>query len=313
MKRGATILAGASGMLGSAVLESLLGEDAEVVALYRANRPQRRRPDARPNLRAIEVPSFELDILRRALAGIRAEVIVNCAGSGVDPNERDPGSLWQGNVRLVAMLLDFAAAAKVPRVIHTGSEAEYGRAAPGDLVTEGHPILPFTEYGAAKAASVAYAAASAQSLGIALLVLRPFYVFGSGERSHRLLPSIAAAGRNGRPLPMSRGDQQRDFLCAEDAARAYVAAIAAPWPDRVTVCNLCSGQARTIREVGELAARMLGLSSELLQWGAAAYRETDTPWLVGNPSRIEAVTGWRPALTLEQGIERWMSGQEPPQ
>lgn len=310
MKKRTIIVAGANGMLGSALVERLLGLDYRVLALYRRGAQVRRRlPSSSTDFHPIEVPAIESFILERALEGIVADAVVNCTGAGVDPAERDSEGLWLGNVKPITALVSFAATAKIAHVIHTGSEAEYGRAVVGRRISEDHPILPFTEYGAAKAASVCYAAAVAQAHDIKLLVLRPFYVFGPGERSHRLLPSIAAAAVSRRPVRMTRGEQLRDFIYVDDAVEAYVAALNADWRESVTVCNLCSGQAQKIRQVGEMAAKMLGLSSEILQWGALPDRDTDAPWIVGDPSRIEAVVGWRASLTLEEGVARWIHDQ----
>jgi nucleoside-diphosphate-sugar epimerase len=311
MDRRTIVVAGANGMLGSALVERLLGLDFHVVALYRVgHRVRRVRPALSANFHPVEVPVIEAAVLQQALVGITADTLVNCIGAGVDPAERDSESLWLGNVKPVTELMAFAAATGIARVIHSGSEAEYARAVVGLRISEDHPILPFTEYGAAKAASVYYAAAFAQALAIKLLVLRPFYIFGPGERAHRLLPTIAAAAASGRPALMTQGEQSRDFLYVDDAADAYAAAVNIRWPGDVTVCNLCSGEARKVRGFVELAARMFGLSSDLLKWGAIPDRETDAPWIVGDPSRIKAILGWRATLTLEQGIERWIRAEQ---
>lgn len=307
MSKQTILVAGATGMLGSALVGRLLALNYVVVALVRTGSGFRRPIAASSaNLKIVEVPAIESAALKHALDGIGIDLIVNCIASGIDPKERDADTLWRGNVTPVMALIAFAGDAGVRRFIHTGSEAEYGRATAGRRIGEDHPILPFSSYGAAKAASVSYAAAFAQMHGVELLVLRPFYLFGPGERSHRLLPSIAAAKVSGRLVPMSSGEQLRDLLYVDDAAEAYVAAITAGWPDRVTVCNLCSGQPKRIREVAELVATVFGVPRSLLKWGALPDRETDAPWIVGDPSRLESMSGWRSSLSLEQGIERWM-------
>jgi len=301
------IVAGANGVIGAALVAQLLRSGCRVIGLYRVGaRWHRPQPQSARNFYPVEVHAFECAILLRALDGLDAGSLVNCVGAGVAPDERDSETLWRGNVSTVSALMAVAAAKGIERVIHTGSEAEYGRGAAGVLISESHPILPYSEYGAAKAASVCYATALAQSLSVKLVVLRPFYVYGFGERSHRLLPSIAAAKRSGKSVPMSRGEQMRDLLYVDDAVGAYVAAIDGAWHNDVSIYNVCSGKARRIRDVAELATRMFGVSPDALKWGTLPERETDASWIVGDPSRISGALGWRSAMTLEQGIESWM-------
>jgi UDP-glucose 4-epimerase len=136
-------------------------------------------------------------------------------------------------------------------------------------------------------------------------ILRPFAVYGPGEAPERLLPSLLAALRDGRPLDLTPGDQRRDWLHVDDVVAAYLrAAQLDAHALNGVIWNVCSGTPVSVRQFGETLAGLLGAPRELLRWGRLAYRPEEPMWIVGSNHRLCTAAGWRPQYSLAEGLNR---------
>jgi len=301
---------GATGMLGSVLVERLLGEGVQVYCVVRPG--SRARVKSASTLSVIET-SFDRDELNKSLAGISCDVVFHLASYGVQSHDRDSDQLIEGNVRLLSRLLPAVGAWPLQRFIFSGSCSEYGFPARENTpMSEDQPLRPASLYGAAKAAAELYGNALAGQLKIPFVTLRIFNVFGPGEGPHRLLPAILQALEQDRPVELTGGEQQRDLVYVEDVADALVAAAGCARLEPLTAYNVCSGLPVRIRQVGEIAAHLLGKSTSLLGWGKRPYRSDEPMWVVGNPARFREASSWHPKLSLATGIERMITALREP-
>ena len=300
------LVTGATGFVGSALVNRLLAENVRVTCLVRPRSDSNTRNliDA-GRIRLIEVPSFEVPVLQSNLAGISAEVIFHLASYGVQQTDRDTDQLVQGNVAIVIQLLQATAHWPLRRFVHTGSCSEYGTSAlAGQLIAETEPIQPKSLYGAVKAASVLCGSAMAASLDVPFVTLRLFGVYGTRERPPRLIPYLISRLRDDQPVDLTPGEQVRDFLFEDDVTSAFLDAATADGLESGEVYNVCSSQPTRIREIGEMVADAMGKPRELLHWGERPYRPDELMWLVGDNRRFRAATGWTPKVGLREGIAR---------
>jgi dTDP-6-deoxy-L-talose 4-dehydrogenase (NAD+) len=134
--------------------------------------------------------------------------------------------------------------------------------------------------------------------GARLTWARLFHMHGPGEHPLRLIQSVAAALRQGRPFSLSPGDQVRDHLDVRDVASALLHLATT---DLAGPVNVCSGNPVTLRTVIETVGRVVG-RPELLRFGERPYSQGEVMNLAGRADRLLG-TGWRPAHTdLEQSI-----------
>ena len=138
-----------------------------------------------------------------------------------------------------------------------------------------------------------------------LVVARPFNHTGPGQREDFVLPSFAGqiarieAGRQPPVLRVGNLDAWRDFLDVRDVAAAYVALLAAMprLPPRFT-CNIATGTARPLRGMLE-TLRRLARAPFAVEVDPARLRPSDIPFAAGRPDRLQAATGWAPAVSLD--------------
>jgi dTDP-L-rhamnose 4-epimerase len=115
---------------------------------------------------------------------------------------------------------------------------------------------------------------------------------------------------NSAPKLFEDGLQQRDFVSVYDLVRACRLALEAPGADG-EVFNVGSGQPLTVRDVAARLARVLGKESiepEIV----GKYRVGDIRHCFADITKAQAVLGYRPQVTLDQGMAElaaWLESQ----
>jgi UDP-glucose 4-epimerase len=289
---------GSNGFIGARLVRHLAASGHRVMCLVRT---ESRVGSALPGVERHVIPSSAGDfaaLLRR----LAPSTVVNLASYGVAPSESDPQALLDANVGALTRLLGACAGAGV-RVIHAGSCSEYGPVSKPVLMTEDTPCNPSSPYGAAKLAATTEGQALSARLGVPFVTLRFFGVYGPGESPHRIIPALRAKLGAGEPVPLTHGKQVRDLTYVEDLCAGITAAIGADLPTG-SIYNVCSGVGVSIRDVCLTVCRALGASPELLKFGATELRPGEQPWVVGDPSRFRAATGFSVTTSLEAGVAR---------
>ena len=139
-------------------------------------------------------------------------------------------------------------------------------------------------------------------LGIPLAWARLFSVVGPGESPNRLMPSVARCLLKGAAIPLSPGDQVRDFIDVDDAVRAL---LALSDNRHVGVFNICRGEPVLLRDFLLLLAELVHADPKLLQFGLRSYGVVDPLRVVGDPSRLQAAIGdWSPQFDTRQIVDR---------
>ncbi len=305
------IVTGATGFIGSALAKRLAQAGARTVCPVRAESPRASALDGIAGIEPVRLASFSANELERTLGAVDADVIFHLASYGVDPKERDPEAMIEGNITLLARLVGLAARRPFRRFVHTGSCSEYAPLAEPERLTESHPVVPTSLYGAAKAAAGIYAEGLSRQLGVPLVTLRLFGVYGPGEAGHRLIPYLLDCLSRGVTPELTGGEQARDLTYVDDVVDALLAAAVAPGVKAPGVYNVGSGVPVQIRAVATEAARLLGKPESALGLGRRPYRSDESMWIVADPGRFCAASGWRARITLDEGLARMIAERRP--
>ncbi|HEU0316327.1 MAG TPA: NAD-dependent epimerase/dehydratase family protein, partial [Solirubrobacteraceae bacterium] len=176
------------------------------------------------------------------------------------------------------------------------------------VYAEHDPCVPGTLYGAAKHGLRVVAERFAAERGLSFAWGRLFFLYGPGEAPGRFVPGITRQLLAGEPAPMTAGTQVRDFLHVADAGAAFAALAGGESQGPV---NVASGVGVSLRDVAALVARSAG-GAEHLRVGAIPTRPGDPRSLVADVTRLHEDVGWRPRLSLEEGIAQsvaWWRGR----
>ena len=301
-----TLVTGASGFVGAALVDALVRRGERVIGVDRAAAPdgQGRPPSA---FRAIDLrQSGGLDPI---LAGEPVDRLVIGAAMTADAaRERsDPAAIVAVNVGAVADAVRAAAAAGVARVLYLGSAAVYGDSGRGadTLVEDVTPLRPRSLYGITKQAGEATALRLSDTFGIDLVAARLGTCFGPFERDTGARDTLSAPyqilrlAEAGNPVRLPRPGR-RDWLYVRDTVAGIMALLDAPvLPHRVY--NVAAGFEWTLAEFCErLAARRPGFDWALSDPADATVNLFDDYDRVPmSNTRILADTAFRPRFDLD--------------
>lgn len=301
------VVTGASGFIGRWVASLLSQVGADLWLIARDPKGLSRVCD----LFSIQGQYMHLDLekplaFREAYAKLRPAITFNCIGYGIDQSERDENLSYAINARLVYEMAETIAMKEGPawgglRIVQVGSAFEYGPIQA--IISEESAPVPQTVYGKSKLAGTRHLQTLCEQTGLRAVTARVFTVYGPGEHSTRLLPSILRSAKTGEPLDLTGGKQQRDFTFVKDVAEGLLRlGLVAEVPRQVV--NLATGKLTSVRDFLECACRLLGVNPNQMRFGAIPYREDELWQYQADVSRLEHVLKWRPMCTVSEGIKQ---------
>ena len=181
---------------------------------------------------------------------------------------------------------------RVVRLVHTSTPYEHAEGADQEP-------CPISHYAASKAAASAVARMFHRTRGWPIVIVRPFQVYGPGQPAQALIPAAILAAREGRPFPMTGGEQERDFVYVDDIARGYLAAAAKGVDGRSY--DLGWGATHTLRTViNRLYSAMQSRTQPL--YGALPYRPGEIWSMHADTNPAARDLGWHPRVSLDEGL-----------
>jgi CDP-glucose 4,6-dehydratase len=303
------LVTGAHGLLG-AWLTAALVDAGHAVVVVRRDEPVASTLELLG--RAREVSTVHGDICEEGLVAralneyevssvfhLAAQTLVGTAG-------RAPRSTFETNVRGTWIVLEACRAHDVRSVVVASSDKAYGRQAELPY-RETQPLTPTFPYDVSKAAADLIARSYWHTFGLPVAVTRFANLYGGGDvNGSRLVPEAVTAALAGRaPVVRSDGSPERDFLYVEDAVAAYLAIWSSLGAGKAAgeAFNAGSGRPRRVLDVVELICELAGtgVSPDVRGAGTPAG-EIDRQWV--DYSKLSALTGWSPAVSLEEGLQR---------
>lgn len=293
------LVTGASGFIGSHLVEALVARGADVHCLVR---PGRETPHLDGVRQAIHIHHADLTdraAVTRAVRAALPEVVLHLAAAGVTDVHVDPALAVRVNVEGALNLL--AALDGGYRVfVNTGTCHEYGDNEPP--FREDQDPRPALPYAITKTAVWHFCRRFYQEHGWPIVTVRLFAVYGPRQPEQTFIPACIRAAQQGVVFRMTGGEQRRDFLYVTDAVAGLIRAASAPEAVGGTF-NLCSGSEVTLYEVAQTIVACMG-NRIAIERGALPYREGEIRRLVGDNTRARQVLGWTPQVSLEEGLRQ---------
>ncbi len=299
---------GASGLLGSWLVEELQSRGANVTCLVRDWVPFSRLAVSgavdRTNLVRGELEDYAL--LLRALNEFEIDTVFHLgAQTIVDTAVRSALSTFEANVRGTWNLLEACrqCAGRIERVLVASSDKAYGE----------HEQLPYVEetplrgrypYDASKACAELVATSYFHSYGTPIAITRCGNLYGGGDLNfNRLVPgTIRAALRGETPVVRSDGEYVRDFFYVRDAVQACLRLVER-LPDPRLLGEAFNFGTETPLSVLQMVERILAaagtphLEPRILN---EASREIRKQYL--DCSKARKLLGWKPAFSIEESL-----------
>lgn len=314
------LVTGGAGFIGSAVVRLAVTQGHEVVNLdsltYAANLANVAQVTNSPLYRFERADIRDRAALDRIFAEHRPDAVMHLAAeSHVDRSIDGPGTFVETNVAGTFHLLEAARAhwqrAGRPaafRFHHVSTDEVFGSLGAEGRFDEATPYDPRSPYSATKAASDHLVRAWRETYGLPTLVTNCSNNYGPFHFPEKLVPVVILNALHGRPIPVyGAGENVRDWLYVEDHADALLTVLARGEVG-ATYCIGGENEARNIDLVRMICRIMDGHRP-----GAAPHERLiafvedrpghDARYAI-DPSRLREELGWRPSVTLEEGLRR---------
>ena len=323
------LVTGGAGFIGSAVVRRAVGQGHEVVNVdaltYAACLENVASVAASPLYVFEQVDIRDRPTLDTVFARHTPDAVMHLAAeSHVDRSIDGPADFIETNVTGTFNMLEAARSywdgqGKPDgfRFHHISTDEVYGSLGETGMFTEDTPYDPRSPYSASKASSDHLVRAWGETYGLPILVTNCSNNYGPYHFPEKLIPVVILKALAGAPIPVyGDGLNIRDWLYVEDHADALLTVLA-------------KGQVgRTYNIGGENEAtnidlvRMICAQLDTEKPSDRPYSElitfvTDRPGhdrrYAIDPERIRTELGWRPSVTLEEGLAktvRWYLDNE---
>ena len=254
--------------------------------------------------------------LDRIFSDHKPDAVMHLAAeSHVDRSIDGPGAFIETNVTGTYNMLEAARAYWTAqgrpdtfRFHHISTDEVFGSLGPTGMFTEDTSYDPRSPYSASKAASDHLVRAWAETYGLPVVLTNCSNNYGPYHFPEKLIPVVILKALAGAPLPIyGDGSNIRDWLYVEDHADALLTVLAQGQVGRSY--NIGGENERSNLELVQTLCEIL----DRLRPGNAPYAEqitfvTDRPGhdarYAIDPTRIRTELGWRPSVTVEEGLEK---------
>jgi UDP-glucose 4-epimerase len=284
----------------------LLRDGHAVHLLVRPEHAAWRIEEIRSAVRLHLLDLSDAQAVSKTIEEIKPEWIFHLAAHGAYSWQTDIAQIFQTSLIGTIHLVEACLLTGFESFIHTGSSSEYGFKdhAPGE--TEG--LEPNSHYAVAKASATLYCRYTAQARKANITTLRLYSAYGPYEDANRLMPTLIRHGLRGEWPPLVNPDTARDYVYVEDVCDACILAAQTAPREFGAVYNLGTGKQTTLREVTEIARRVLDIIAEP-QWGTMPARTWDSSTWRAENRKIQAQLDWRPRHSFEAGFSMMVAWQ----
>ncbi len=238
----------------------------------------------------------------------RPQTVFNLAAYGAYARQRNTELIYSTNFLATVTLLQALSKEGFGRYVHAGSSSEYGTNASGPPETG--ELTPNSHYAVSKAGSSYYIKYCGKVLGMPVVNLRLYSVYGPWEEPDRLVATLIERARAGSFPPLVSPDNARDFVYIGDVIGAFAAAAAKMRPSGYgDSFNIGTGVMTTLRDIAFTVKDLFHIEQEPV-FNTMQPRDWDLDTWYCNGQKALREFGWRAAVSLEDGLRATCRWQE---
>lgn len=288
------LITGATGFIGSHLVMQLLRENQ---TLFCSLLKGETNPFGEDNVKSIIFSENSFDDNVLFFRNNKIEGIIHLA-SFVQSSEHNPcdvEALIDTNIKFSTTLLDTAAQANVKWFINTGTYWQN---------YNNQNYSPVNLYAATKEAFMDIAKLYIETGQIQFVTLKLFDTYGINDNRPKIFNLWHEIATSGKTLNMSPGEQIIDITYIDDIVNAFILLANHLHTNNPEITNgkVFAVKAEIRYSLKELASNFENLIQRNLNiiWGGRPYKEREVmiPWTKG-----EVVPGWKPQVTLNDGIK----------
>lgn len=291
------IVTGATGAVGTALIEELVRHQVEVLVFCREGSE---RNTVLPEHPLVTKKYCSLEQLADVCndTGKNYDVFYHLAWNGTTGAARSDMYLQNRNVKYA---LDAVLAAKkfgCRTFIGAGSQAEYGRVE--GLLSPNTPAYPENGYGIGKLCAGQMTREFAAQMGIKHIWVRILSVYGPNDNANSMVMTTIRNLAEGKAVKFTKAEQMWDYLFSSEAANAFYL-LGDRGVDQKTYV-LGSGKVRPLKEY-IMAIRDIVAPRRNILLGDIPYSDKQVMYLCADTGELEQDVSWKSMIAFEEGIE----------
>ncbi len=247
----------------------------------------------------------EVDSVRTVLKGI--DIVFHLAALIAIPYSYvSPSSYVSTNIVGTLNVLQESLGLGVSRFVHTSTSEVYGTAKQIPI-SENHPIQAQSPYAATKIAADQLAESFHHSFALPISIVRPFNTYGPRQSARAIIPTIMIQALANEAIRIGNVSPTRDFNYVADTVRGFLLNAAS---DKAVgqVINLGTGKEMSIGDLAKTICSLAGAECRIVQEkDRVRPGASEVERLCGNNSLAEELTGWRPEVSLNEGLQKTLA------
>ncbi|MFZ3329307.1 MAG: dTDP-glucose 4,6-dehydratase [Candidatus Acidiferrales bacterium] len=297
---------GGAGFIGSNFVRYVLGLEAGYSLVnfdkltYAGNLANLESVADNPNYSFVRGDICDPAAVEAAMAGCQT-VVHFAAESHVDRSIYEPAPVIETNVKGTFVLLQVARRLNIQRFVHVSTDEVYGDMPCGEFASEASPLQPSSPYSASKASSDLIVKSYVRTFKFPAVITRASNNYGPFQFPEKFLPLMITNALDDKPLPIyGDGKQERDWLHVLDHCSGILAVL-----ERGLIGEVYNIGGLDVVENLTMARRLLhaiGKPESLLAY--VQDRPGHDRRYALDCSKIQRELGWRPAVSLEQGLRQ---------
>ena len=309
------LITGITGFAGSHLAEFILDNhpDVEVYGIMRWRSRTENIEGIQQRVQLIECDLRDATSVKTLLGQVRPDKIFHLAAQSYVPSSWNaPAESLTTNV--IGQLNIFEAVRELdiePWIQIACSSEEYGLVHEDELpIKETNPLRPLSPYAVSKVGQDYLGYQYHMSFGMNVVRTRGFNhdgprrgdVFVSSNFAKQLIE--VEKGKRPGVIHVGNLEARRDFTDVRDIVRGYWLSLERCEPGEVY--NLCSGKAYSIQEVLDRLIEISGVKVKIEE-DPARLRPSDVPVLLGDYSKFNKATGWKPEIPYDKTLADMLS------
>ncbi|MFM2482043.1 NAD-dependent epimerase/dehydratase family protein [Celerinatantimonas sp. YJH-8] len=283
------VITGVTGFLGSHLARYFITEKYDVYGIKREHSSLDKLKDISSSINFINI---DKDSLPEQLAAIKPAAIFHTACSYGRKNEK-PSSILETNLIFSLQILEAAIDAEVECFINADSALAH------DVSDYALSKFQFKQWGICLKDNIQF------------INLRIEHMYGVGDDDYKFVKwFVNQLHQQSEVIPLTTGEQQRDFIYIEDVVAAFATAFnkrneLGAFVELDVATGVAIPVKQFLQEIVTQYSSMFSLPKSILQFGAIPYRKNDAMSPGIDPGQMKSL-GWQPKVSHKEGIIRML-------
>lgn len=302
------LVTGASGFIGSHLVEHLLHLGAKITALLEYN--------SYSDIGALKfLPRGLLEKMEQIYGDIRDPEIVREAVRGKDIvfhlgalvgipySYSHPREVFEVNALGTLNILLAARDARVRKIVITSTSEVYGSAI-YTPIDERHPLQAQSPYAASKIAADKIAESFYRTYNVPVAIIRPFNTYGPRQSDRAIIPTIIVQALTKKTVELGSLSPKRDLTYVSDTVNGFIK-IAESEKTIGEVINIGTGREISVGKLAETIISIIGKKVKIVSKDLRKRpQKSEVIRLICDNTKAKKIIGWQPMVSLDEGLKR---------